>query len=294
MTRICSNAFLLLLAATAASSAYAQTASPTTPTTQASTARSSAASSRMEWPKTFTGQPDFDFVRDDVLKERQRKKENGEDVGGELPTWRDLLQVKRIDTFMPKLIISSTEPLLGYDATAEDQPEEEPTPANELPKVEAVADLDLEEFKAQLQDALDTAIKKAKPHYEEVNVAAEVQRIQVSTISTSPLKYAMLNNKKYKEGEHLLLQVRTMPSLEEVTFAINQTMPDAASMNAESYAAYAKLRDNVLTDFTNKRQTSPDMFVTKHPLKVLVKRIASRSITYEVLGKEYDVNLKLY
>lgn len=58
----------------------------------------------LEWPKTFVGQPDFEFLRQDVIDEYSRKK--GEEAHTYVATLRDLLTAKNIDPFTPKPLTS--------------------------------------------------------------------------------------------------------------------------------------------------------------------------------------------
>jgi hypothetical protein len=58
----------------------------------------------LPWPKTFVGQPDFEFLRQDVINEYERKK--GEEADKYVATLRDLLTTKDIDPFTPKPLTS--------------------------------------------------------------------------------------------------------------------------------------------------------------------------------------------
>lgn len=59
---------------------------------------------RLPWPKTYVGQPDFEFVRQDVINEYERKK--GEDSEKYIATLKDLLKSKDIDPFTPRPLTS--------------------------------------------------------------------------------------------------------------------------------------------------------------------------------------------
>ena len=52
------------------------------------------------WPKTFIGEPDFDFLRQDVIEEYKKKK-GGESIKY-ISTLNDLLEASNIDPFIPR------------------------------------------------------------------------------------------------------------------------------------------------------------------------------------------------
>ena len=54
-----------------------------------------AAQEGLPWPKTFVGQPDFEFLRQDVISEYERKK--GDESEKYIATLKDLLTTKNID-----------------------------------------------------------------------------------------------------------------------------------------------------------------------------------------------------
>lgn len=58
----------------------------------------------LPWPKTFVGQPDFEFSRQDVVNEFQRKK--GEEADKYIADLKDLLTTKNIDPYTPKPLTS--------------------------------------------------------------------------------------------------------------------------------------------------------------------------------------------
>lgn len=58
----------------------------------------------LQWPKTFVGQPDFEFLRQDVITEYKRKK--GENAYKYIATLTDLFTTKDLDPYTPKPLTS--------------------------------------------------------------------------------------------------------------------------------------------------------------------------------------------
>lgn len=252
-----------------------------------------AQSSETPWPRTFTGQPDFDLARDEVLKERERKKANGEDVGEDPPTWRTLLTQKSFDPLR-----------LNTDATQQRQdnkplfpqvgPGEEaaaPQRVQQLPELEKVETLDLDEFKTLLENALSEGLKNAPPRYEEINFGAELKRIKINSIVLSPEKYVILNNRKYREGESIIIRIKMPPAVDQILAQLDTLMPDKESMPEENYKRYSDVRKDVGTAFIADRQKNPTKFVRLQPLNVTIQEIGKQKITFNVLGELHVVRL---
>lgn len=257
-----------------------------------------AQTQHIEWPRTFSGQPDFDFERQEVLTERQRKAEEGEDVVATPGTWEDVLQATDIDPMAPRYPKQkkSASPHGFADENTDEThallPQLDSFETRQLPQLDVSRTVDLSEFKSFLERVIDEQVKNASPRLEEINVRAELDKIIVQTIATSPVRYAMINERRYTVGDSLTIPVATVPPAENIIAAVDSYLPEPETVDEQTFARYKSLRDEVVREFTLNRNANIKAYQAIHPLKILIKRIESRRLTVEILGQEHEISLR--
>ena len=253
---------------------------------------------QLAWPRTFSGQPDFDFERQEVINERKALEDNGEEVLATPGSFDTLLRVPVVDPF-------------NFNATGEkkkDDAEESSritfTELNQTVENTLVEnsefstqsaeseELDLDKFETFLADIMNQALKSSEPDPEQINVQALLSRIRIQTIATSPLKYAVINNQRYQEGQALVVAVPTMPSLTPVVAAMNENIPAENRVGKDAYKQYTDVRDSLIKGLKEKRGKEPRHHMIKLPVKIHVQRIERRQITVNILGEEHVIELK--
>jgi hypothetical protein len=259
-----------------------------------------AQSRPMEWPRTFSGQPDFDFERQEVLTERKRKAEEGENVAATPGTWEQVIKAPPPDPFSPrypKQKKGKTVPGFAAENTGNDEdtpllPQLQAFENQQLPQLDASRTVDLSEFKSFLERVIDEQVKNAAPRLEEVNVRAELDKIIVQTIATSPDRYVMINGRRYVVGDTLSLPIATVPPAEGIIAAVDSHLPAEETVGVETFSRYKTIRDEVVKEFTINRNANIKAYQTVHPLKILIKRIESRRLVVEILGQEHEISLR--
>ena len=132
-------------------------------------------------------------------------------------------------------------------------------------------------------------MRKAPPHFEELNMQAEISRIVVQTIATSPVKYAMINGRRYTEGSVLNLPVYLIARTEDIVKEVDLQMPNPAQLGAQTQKTYKAIRDEVIKDFVQDRNKRPNAYKAKHMLQVEIVEIKRRQVIIKVLEKTYDI-----
>lgn len=353
----------------------------------------------LPWPKTFVGQPDFEFLRQDVINEYERKK--GEESDKYIATLKDLLTSKDIDPFTPrpltsdigrskysrdvfeqrfglkkqnrkfrevypevevgsglevrlingviaqaellsdnqaritadnrkvrievddegyvieanreKSISESFDNLLGEsnqyikssDLTEDDEPLPEVTglpeyhiSINNLPNLDKITDEQkegLDAFASFLENIITQATKARDADMKEINFESELAKLSIQSIVTSPYPYAIINNKRYTEGDRIPLKITyAEKDTSEIEQLIDSYMPNKEAISEESYKQYLILKQDALDQFTERagilgQKTQGNI----HKVNATIKEIKSRTVLLDMLNQEYKLEIKL-
>lgn len=244
----------------------------------------------LNWPKTFSGQPDFVFIKDDVIKEALTK---AKEEGAEPPTSATLDDILTQKTTVTPLQLEAPNPRLE---TA--QPDDLPTtsiatpttPDATLPDVVADALLDVSEFKKVLEVAAQSAVRKARVNLNKYDFRPDLARLTLQAVVTSPNQYAIINQHRYGVGDRLHITVPVQISEDDIKTALNAHMPPASALPPERYAQYETTRQDVLTAF--KAEQSAGKIRRTQRVPVQIKRIESRKVILSINGKDYDLEIK--
>ncbi len=251
---------------------------------------------KLKWPRTFSGQPDFDFDRDEVVNERKEKKEENEEILAEPSTWDDVMIDKKIDPFLigkqdkeNKNNVTITK-MAGGDTLASFA--DISFSGSELPTLGVSATIDLSNFKNFLENIIDDALTNAQPNYTQVNVQSILDDIRVQSIVKSPNKYVMINGQKFVEKDILLIQIPLMPIPEEIVAEVDANMPDPVQIGKSAFKQYKDMRDSVVKEFNENRQNKPRQYRRNHPLMIKIESIKSRKVVIGLMNEHYDIELK--
>ncbi len=242
------------------------------------------------WPKTFSGQPDFVFIKADVVKEALTK---AKEEGAEPPTSATLDDVLNAQTTVTPLQLEAPNPKIKTDDSSEVSSVSISTPAQQdatLPDVLADALLDVSEFKAVLETAAHSAVRKARVNLKKYDFRADLARLTLQAVVRSPNKYAIINQHRYTEGDRLHITVPVQINADDIKMALNAHMPPQSALPPERYAQYVKTRDEVMTEF-NTEQNAGNIKRSQR-VAVKIKRIESRKVILNIDGKDYDLEIK--
>jgi hypothetical protein len=274
------------------------------------------------WPKTFSGQPDFDFTREEVIKElKGKQKELG--FKPYIANLEDIMITESIDPFTPKPRYRQI-PLVGegvtrnpflpaqllenenLNSTGEEAITTPEKSLLNLPDFELIATdisahigeansattapfLDLTEFETYL-DKLAAELSKPATELDlaTVDLAPEVQELNIQSIVTSPLKYAIVNGRRYKVGESIPLTLKIPVVSTPVDHALIAELPNESQLDAETYAAYKAVYEKIIA----KHSTKKEELIEKN-VQAYIKNIERRTIILVIFGKEYEIKWRL-
>lgn len=353
----------------------------------------------LPWPKTFVGQPDFEFLRQDVISEYERKK--GDESEKYIATLKDLLTTKNIDPYTPKPLTSdigrskysrdvfeqrfglkkqnrkfkevypdveigsglevrlstgavaqaelvssnqariladnrkvkievddegyvveahreksiaeSFDSMLGesnqYLKSSDLAEEEEQTPditglpeyhisINDLPNLDKITTEQrqgLDAFASFLENIITQATKTRDANIKEIDFESELAKLSIQSIVTSPYPYAIINNKRYTEGDRIPIRVTyAEQDTSEIEALIESYMPNKEAISEESYNQYLLLKQEALDQFAERAgilgQKTQD---NSHKINATIKEILSRKVVLDMLDNQYVLEIKI-
>lgn len=288
---------LITLLLLGAGGAYAQTSTPTSANT--------SNAQRLEWPRTFSGQPDFAFTRDEALAEaRSRVTKEGEPM----PVMPSLQVLLNDDSTLDPLrvnapkptsdtmtmedtsgtIITSTTTLAGGQTLMQRLMAQ----SVDLPTITATQNPDLTEFSGQLSATISRTIAGWQPQAGRYNFESVLSNLVLQAIVTSPLKYAVINQQKYAEGETFRLTVPMMVPDDVITTAMRAQMPASGTLPPALQANYQKAFDDSLQGYLAKRSQNPDLGRQTLILPVRIVSIEPRRVQLDVNGQSYALTIR--
>lgn len=265
---------------------------------------SSSKAQKLEWPRTFSGQPDFAFTRDEALLEARTRSEKENEP---LPLSPSLQQLVNDDSTLdplgvnaPKKDVSSTDP---SDTTVTDPSDTQPMNGQSLmerlmaqsvalPTVAAVAAPDLTEFKARLNATITQTVANWQPQSGRYNFDAVIHGLVLQAIVTSPLKYAVINQQRYAEGETFRISVPMSVPDDILATALRAQMPVSGTLPASLQASYDDAYQNALGTFNAKRAQTPEIGQQTLILPVRVVAIMPRQVQLDLNGQPYTLSIR--
>lgn len=244
----------------------------------------------LEWPKTFNGQPDFDFIREEIIKEMEEELS----LAGELENIASIdktLKSRIIDPFakMDKILLTDD---ITLPSSASGEGLSLIAPDLSGFGSEAGNIIDLSEFKIFIDNVLEQKQKVSREDLKLRNFTADMNRVAIQTIVTSPYKYVVINNQRFSEGDRFILPVEASLSSEDVAEKINKYLPPERSVDKQTYQEYTKLRDKAVNDYKIKKEKASKKSRVVQNLSVTIREIMHRRIKVSVFGKTYDIKLK--
>jgi hypothetical protein len=249
---------------------------------------------KLEWPRTFTGQPDFAFTREEAFADaRARAARNGEPA----PQLPSLLTLSADDTVPDPLRLRANEaPTEGSLQVNEDEDFSGVTmmvnTANALPIYATPSVPDLREFRATLAGVISSTLADWRPDPARFDLASVVNSLLLQAIVTSPNHYAIINGGRYTEGSSFLMRVPVAVPDSEVMRAVGAEMPTAGTFDNASQAAYTAAYEEALAAYAAARNANPQLGQQALNLPVVVKEIQTRKVVVEVYGRLYDLTMR--
>lgn len=247
---------------------------------------------QLQWPKTFSGQPDFVFERNEIIKNELSRAKN---EGAEQPTTStldDLLtpQMKKLSP----LQLRQSQSVHTSQEDVESEVDFSSLGGNiqsvALPDVVRNELLDISEFKELLDVTAKTAVRKTRLDTNSFDFSPYLARLTLQAVVTSPTQYAVINQRRYKPGERLQLHVPVPISLDDIESALNQHMPPEDVLPEDRFKQYQTARKEVLDDYAQQIKTGRLKRTQK--LSVQLQKIESRRAILKVGERQYDLAIK--
>ncbi len=261
---------------------------------------------RLEWPRTFSGQPDFAFTREEAVAEARSRaaRENSP-----LPLAPSIQQLLNDDTPLDPLRLSAES--ISEDASAAEdpsstEPTDETTVVNggqtlmerlmaqslDLPTVSTTVAPDLTEFKSQLSATISNTIANWQPQAGRYNFQGVVSGMVLQAIVTSPVKYAVINQQRYLEGETFRITVPLAVPDDVIDSALKARLPVSGTLPPPLMASYEQAYTDIKSGFDNLRTRNPDVGQQTLVLPVRITGITGRQVQLDVNGDPYTLTIR--
>ena len=255
---------------------------------------------KLEWPRSFTGQPDFAFTRDEALVEARARAARSNDKAPQLPTLftlatddfvADPLRLRPTDSDNKPLIGAATGTLAGADA---------PTVSDVLlanavglPAYASPTQPDLTEFKATLGQIITNTVASWRPDPLRYDYGSIINTLVLQAIVTSPTRYAVINGTRYDEGQSFLMRVPLRVPDSMILAAIEQAMPQDGMLDEATATLYRSAAEEVLATYAKERSAKPALGEQPMNVPVRVTTIETRRVLLEVYGRTYTLGVRV-
>ena len=256
---------------------------------------------KLEWPRSFTGQPDFAFTRDEALVEARARAVRSNDKAPQLPT----LFTLATDDFIPDPLRlrpadSDGKSLIGAVANGTLAGADAPTVSDALlanavglPAYASPSQPDLTEFKATLGQIIANTVASWRPDPLRYDYGAIINTLVLQAIVTSPSRYAVINGTRYDEGQSFLMRVPLRVPDSMILAALEQAMPQDGMLDEATTALYRTAAEEVLASYAQERSAKPTLGEQPMNVPVRVTTIETRRVLLEVYGRTYTLGVRV-
>ncbi len=294
-TRSTSAALTILALALLASWGHAQ---------QQPAAGHTSRAARLEWPRTFTGQPDFLFTRDEARADaRTRAARENEPM----PLSPSLQQLVEDDSTLDPLGLTAPTQQVAGDASGTTVSGTDTITLSprglslmdrlmaqtlDLPTVSTTAAPDLTEFTNQLNAAITNATANWQPSPGGYNFESVLNSLVLQAIVTSPVRYAVINQQRYAEGEVFRINVPVQVPDTVLQDAMTRLMPAPGALPAALEESYAAAYKKTWENYVFKRNQNPELGRQALVLPVRITGITARQVLLDVNGQPYALQIR--
>lgn len=268
-------------------------AQPAAPAATAISQPKASQADRLNWPRTFTGQPDFAFTREEALIESRRRAAQD---NLPLPT-APLLEALLNDQGAPDpLKLGGLVVVSGTDVLTEDGEAASLAPA--MPVLDGLPDLgstpvtDLSGFRQNLPQLLAQSIAEWQPDLAQYDFSFITRQLTLQAIVLSPLTYTVINQQRYVAGDTFMLTVPLDVPTERLQQALVMALPPSSTINVADYAAYTEAVQVQMAAFENARSTNPAIGQQQVRIPVRVVAITGRHVALEVNGQPFELAIR--
>jgi len=272
----------------------------------ASAQNSGSNAENLEWPRTFTGAPDFIFTRDEaVAKARSDAARSGSAiplVPGIQLVIEDDSELDPMGVKKPQVVVvSGTTEISGTDGEEVDivavgnrqsLMDKLMAQAVDLPAVTGSSEPDLTEFRGQLTATISRTLANWQPDSKRYNFSSALNGLSLQAIVTSPVSYAVINQHRYEVGDTFRISVPMRVPDEVVTAAMDAQMPVSGTLTPALEASYRKVYGEVMDGLTAARSRNPAIAMQTLVIPVRVLSIARREVLLDLDGQPHALQIR--
>jgi hypothetical protein len=249
---------------------------------------------KLEWPRSFTGQPDFEFTREEALSEARSRAARAGETPPQLPSILTLATDEAVPDPLRLISAETTaeDGTLRLEETLADPLAGMLTPAGNLPQFTTPTVPNLREFKATLAQTIVATIEAWRPDPARFDLANVVNGLLLQAIVTSPNQYATINGGRYGVGSSFLMRIPVNVPDGEIMLALEAEMPAVGTFDEATMAAYRAAYEEALAEFASTRTRNPGFGQQALNLPVVVKEIHTRKVVLDVNGQPYDLGMR--
>jgi hypothetical protein len=256
---------------------------------------------KVEWPRSFTGQPDFAFTRDEALADAKARAVRNGDAAPQVPTLLtiatddmvpDPLRLRAADGLSTDLIgAAPSGTLVGSEG--EGGFESLGLGGFALPAYASPTALDLTEYKATLAQTISSTIRAWQPNPDSYDFGSVVKTLVLQAVVKSPETYAVINGMRYTEGSTFLIRVPLTVPDGLILEALDDKLPPEGVLDEASATAYKAAAEEALAAFAAARNANPMVGQQVLNIPVRVGAISDRKVELMVYGKPYSLGVKM-
>lgn len=247
---------------------------------------------QVEWPRSFTGQPDFEFTKDEVMAAKIKEAAAQGQLPPKAPTLGDLLDDEVVD------------PLLGMQAdTAQDgsatavvkqrtKLPEVKLGSGSLPKLAGQEDVDASGFENALQYIVRRKVEDFVLENGRYSLGHLLNGLMLQAVVTSPISYAVINGNRYQVGDSFTVPVYAGPSDAELMAALASRVPAKGSLDDKVLVRYRDVYENFLKSLALARASNPHKLQKRFTVPATIVEIGHRKVVIEFNGQRYELAVR--
>lgn len=243
------------------------------------------------WPRTFSGQPDFEFDKKEVMAERAKQAEPQGLPAPKPPTLADLLEDEKVE-LLTSVVAETSPTTLVSGSTLMGKLNDFTVALSNLPSLTDIRELDVTEFRKSLRHTVRRTVAAYQFQTGKYSLEHMLQAVTLQAVVTSPERYAVVNNKQYREGESFPITVWAGPTDAALMDAMAAHLPMEGSMTEAQAAQYQAAYEDAVKDLAALRQTNPRELQKQVVVPATILAIQHRKVVLEFNGQRHDLDIK--
>jgi hypothetical protein len=260
----------------------------------------------LEWPRTFTGAPDFIFTRDEAVSKARTDAARSGSAIPMVPSIEIVLEddgeLDPLGVTNPVVVnVSGTTDVSGTEGEEVDivavsnrqsLMDKLMAQAVDLPTVAGSTEPDLTEFRGQLSATISRTLVNWQPDSKRYNFSSVLNGLSLQAIVTSPVSYAVINQQRYQVGDTFRISVPMRVPEDAVTKAMENQMPVSGTLTPALEENYRKVYGEVMDGFIAARTRDPEMAMQTLVIPVRVLSISRREVMLDLDGQTHALQIR--